>query len=175
MNPSWNPSRSKPREQLCVLSPEQRAALRSTVAELIPNSGDGFPSAAEAGVDEFIVSHVAVDDDALLRAGLDAILSAAGAPLENISREQRVEVLRGVETGLPAFFTMLLGLTYHGYYSRGAVARAIRDVLGYAYNDHPQPDGYRLPPFDPRNPMHKPATPRGSFLPVPAAHEVKGR
>jgi hypothetical protein len=95
---------------------------------------------------------------------LQALDQAAGGSLADAPQERRVAALETTERDRAAFFTTLLRITYYGYYARPAVAHAIRTVLGYDYNDHPQPYGYRLPAFDPHDPLQKPASPRGHYV-----------
>jgi Gluconate 2-dehydrogenase subunit 3 len=169
----WKQASSLPREVPATFSPQEMETLKAAVDQIIPPSGDGFPSAGEVGVHRFIARHLPPDDDEAFRAGLHALEASAGGPLASVAVEQRIAALRAVERERPDFFRSLLRITYYGYYSRPAVAQAIRDVLGYDYNDHPQPYGYRLPPFDACDPLQKPAAPRGAYVETASVRRVR--
>lgn len=172
MRENWTARTSEPRAQAVALSAQEKATLNAVVGELIPASADGFPSAADAGVGEFILVHLAPEDDQQLIHGLQAIAEAGGRAFQALPREMRVDALRRVEAQHSEFFTLLLLITYYGYYASALVAQSIRAVLGYEYNDHPQPLGYRLPAFDASDPLQKPAKPRGAYLATEAVSKV---
>jgi hypothetical protein len=62
----------------------------------------------------------------------------------DLSEDQRVEVLKRVESEHTHFFKELVQQTYAGYYTRKDVA----ELLGLEARP-PQPLGYVLEPFDP--------------------------
>ena len=172
MNETWEQATSAPREAPVAFSEDELATLRAAVDEIIPASGDGFPSAGEAGVPAFIARHLPPREDETFRMALHAIDMAAGESLASATPPTRVAALRHVEQEQPDFFTSLLRITYYGYYSRPVVVEAIRTILGYDYNDHPQPYGYRLPAFDPQDPHHSPAVPRGRYVPTESVRRI---
>ena len=134
---------------------EGQTALASEVLDqLIPARGD-FPGAGELGVAQHLEGVAASDPGLgrLLQDGLVAIESASqrtqSAAFADLGDDQKVEVLRAVESGSPQFFAMLVRHSYAGYYSN---ARVI-ELLGLEARP-PQPIGFELDPFDPSTVEH---------------------
>ncbi|HWE64094.1 MAG TPA: gluconate 2-dehydrogenase subunit 3 family protein [Chloroflexota bacterium] len=140
----------------------QAQALAAMLDTLLPG-GEGFPSASAAGTTAFLLDQAGpggLRDWLLpLLAGLDA---AAGAPFADVIPEQRATLLQQLEAAHPLLFARLLALAYFSYYAQPAVI-AVIGSLGHDYHQTPQPLGYAMAPFDPANPAHLPAVPRGTY------------
>lgn len=128
---------------------QQVAVLNAIADELIPG-GDGFPAPSAVDIVGFFARYVApsgqepkwypflAEDDFRIR--LDSLCDQ----LLNQASEQRVTVLRKLETEDEEFFTRVRDVVYYGYYSRPEVIRAINNnlVAGKDYRYSPQPFGY---------------------------------
>ena len=129
---------------------ETQAALLADVLDSIVPGGGGLPGAGELGV----ASHLdgAVSGSTRLRRvfseGLAAIEIASSRmfsrAFSGLSEDQRVKVLKWVESEHTHFFHELVRQTYAGYYTRPDIA----GLLGLESRP-PQPLGYVLKPFDP--------------------------
>lgn len=96
--------------------------------------------------------------------GLDRIvglLRDCGGPLMNA--QDRAGVVSAFETAAPDLFGMVRLALFTAYYESPEVVRVIR-ALGHDYNDAPQPRGYRMPAFDPNDPLNAPAHSRGFYV-----------
>ena len=129
---------------------EAQAALLADVLDSIVPGGDGLPGAGELGVASHLDS--AVSGSTRLRRvfseGLAAIEIASSRmfsrAFSGLSEDQRVEVLKRVESQHMHFFHELVRQTYAGYYTRPDIV----GLLGLEARP-PQPLGYVLEPFDP--------------------------
>ena len=125
------------------LSGRQYALVSAVLDRIIPPQ-DAMPGAGEVGTADYL-DGIAVQSPQLARlfsAGLQDIEIAAaklGPSFEELSGDQRDEVLRGVESDSPQFFDMLVRHTYNGYYSNPKVVEA----LGLDPSP-PQPRGNRV-------------------------------
>ncbi len=146
-----------------VLSGRQAKALAAVLDTLLPG-GEGFPSASALDTAAFLLDQVgpsAVQEWLLpLLSGLD---DAADGDFAAGAAEQRVTLLQQLEVAQPLPFARLLALAYYSYYAQPAVIAEIH-ALGHDYNQTPQPLGYVMAPFDPTNPTHLPAVPRGTYM-----------
>ena len=134
---------------------EEQTALASEVLDQLVPAHDGFPGAGELGVAQHIDS-VAASDSALghlFEGGLASIESAShrthSAAFADLADDQKVQVLRAVESESPDFFAMLVRHSYAGYYSN----RNIIELMGLEARP-PQPLGFDLDPFDPTTVEH---------------------
>ena len=145
-----------------ALTGRQANALAAVLDTLLPG-GEGFPSASVTDTSAFLVEQVgpiALHEWLLpLLAGLD---DAAGGDFTARSDDQRTALLQQVEAAQPLPFAKLLALAYYSYYAQPAVIAEIQ-ALGHDYNQTPQPLGYAMAPFDPSDPTHLPAVPRGAY------------
>ena len=146
---------------------EAQAALLTEVLDTIVPGGDGFPGAGELGAgahvggDGFpgagelgVGAHVdgVVGASTALRGlfsdGLPAIEIASSGRYSRhfgeLTGDERLAVLKGVEAERPAFFHELVRHTYAGYYA----TPRIMGLLGLEQRA-PQPLGYDMEPFDP--------------------------
>ena len=92
---------------------------------LIPEDA-GFPGAGAVALDYVLaVAAASPEVDGLLAAGLRAVdeawRAAGGGSLASLSVDDREAVLRRVEQSHAAFFEVLVGHAYDGYYSQPAV------------------------------------------------------
>lgn len=145
-----------------ALTGRQLHILTAVLDTLLPG-GDGFPSASAADTAPFLVDQLgrSVREEWLLPllAGLEDV---AGGDFAAQSAEQRTVLLEQLEAAQPLVFIRLQALAYYSYYAQPAVVAAIQ-ALGYDYNQAPQPLGYAMDPFNPGNPTHRPAVPRGTY------------
>ncbi|HEY8283604.1 MAG TPA: gluconate 2-dehydrogenase subunit 3 family protein [Chloroflexota bacterium] len=139
------------------------ANLLTAVLDTLLPGGEGFPSASGAGTGVFLLDQIgpgARQEWLLpLLTGLD---DAAGGDFTVRTAEQRTTLLQQCEAVQPLPFARLLALAYYSYYAQPAVIAVIQ-ALGHDYNQTPQPLGYAMAPFDPVNPTHLPAVPRGTY------------
>ena len=113
-------------------------ALAALLDTLLPG-GEGFPSAAAAGIAATVRTRLGADVEMRLAA---ALLVADG--------------IAGLERDRPALFDQFRRVAYLAYYEAPAVIAAIR-ASGIDYRGAPQPRGYDLSPFDPASdaPTHQ--------------------
>jgi hypothetical protein len=123
-----------------VLDASRRMLLRAILNEIVPPRAD-LPGAGDLGVDVAIERSMAAEPR-LRRLFLDGLSELAIVRFVELAPAQRVEVLRRVEQGQPAFFSELVEHAYRGYYTLPAVHSAL------GYSGPPQPRGGVLPPFD---------------------------
>lgn len=129
---------------------EGQTALASEVLDQLIPGRDDFPGAGELGVAQHLGSLAASKPDlgALLSGGLEAIDSESrrthAAAFADLGDDQKIEVLRTVESRSPEFFAMLVRHSYAGYYSH----RRVIELMGLEARP-PQPLGFELEPFDP--------------------------
>src|SRR5438445_31893 len=133
----------------CILDDAQRALLTSVLNRLVPARTD-LPGAGDLDVGASIESAMA-GSAPLRRLLLDGLVEIAvtcerqhhSTFVESATATQ-TQVLKEIENTHPTFFDTLVGYTYRGYYTLPAVHQAI----GHDSRP-PQPQGHRLPPFDP--------------------------
>ena len=131
-----------------VFTPDERAALAAAMDEIIP-AADGMPAATQVGGIEYL-ERVPLQLPGLLdqfRQGL-AKLDAesrqrSGQPFRQLSRAERVEILKALERHAPDIFRTLRDFVYEAYYTRPEVWQRI----GYELHatDHAGP---HMKPFD---------------------------
>ena len=123
-----------------IFSSDQRSLLTAVINRIIP-SKDQMPGAGDLGIGAFIEGVVAENSGLtrMFNEGLAEIAVAAGPnpteAFESLSAVSKDELLRTVETALPAFFDQLVLQTYNGYYTNPEVFKAI----GYQLPDPPVP------------------------------------
>ncbi len=132
-----------------VFTESQESLLKDVINRVVP-AEDAFPGAGDLGVASYIDR--VVGESARLRklflAGLAHIEITAsreqGKEFGDLSGEEKDQMLRQVEREQPEFFSALVQHTYNGYYTNPAIFPLIR------YEGRPpQPQGYRVRPFDP--------------------------
>ncbi len=114
---------------------QNRHLLDSILDQLIPaNPEKGIPSAGAFGVGDFIASRAAEDN--AISTALNELLSNAASIDGNVS----VEMVKLLEAKYAKSFSLLVRLTYMGYYSRPE----IRSLVGVgSWPVHPK--GYEVP------------------------------
>jgi hypothetical protein len=129
-----------------VLDESQRTLLTSVLNRLIP-ARENLPGAGDLNVGASIERSMA-DAPRLRRLLLDGLVEITVASerqsFVDLDTKRQIEVLQDIENRHPAFFAVLVEHTYRGYYTLPAVHQAI----GHESRP-PQPQGHRLPPFDP--------------------------
>lgn len=131
------------------LSELQRKVFEAIADELIPEAA-GWPAPSEVDVVSFFVRYVAPAsmDPAwypfLGENEVKAKLEGLGEQFVSLSRAQRVDALKSLESDDCSFFSRIRDVVYFGYYSRPEVVRAINRNLeaGRDYRFAPQPYGY---------------------------------
>lgn len=114
---------------------EQRNLLDNILDELIPaNREKGISSAGVAGVGEFIAVRAAGDNNVFM--AINTVLTEA----ESMAAEVNPDMVRQLESRHAKSFSVLIQLTYMGYYSRPEGRSAIG--LG---NWPIHPRGYEVP------------------------------
>lgn len=99
--------------------------------ELIPQGMNGkIPSAGSLGISNYLEEICASDEiiDRLFERGFalaDQLVKAAGINFSALSKEDRLGIVKLLETSEPEFFSALIRHTYMGYYSRGDVRKAL--------------------------------------------------
>ena len=125
------------------LSQNQHRLVTSVLDRLIPSQGE-MPGAGEVGTADYLDGVVSDSTQfaRLFSDGLQDIEIAAvqlGSGFEELSDDQKDEVLRSVEADSPDFFDLLVRHTYNGYYSNPKVV----ELLGLDPRP-PQPRGNRV-------------------------------
>ena len=125
------------------LSQSQCSLVTAVLDRLIPRQSE-MPGAGEVGTADYLDRLVSNSARLarLFSAGLQDIEIAAsrlGSGFEELSDDQKDEVLRGVEADSPQFFDLLVRHTYNGYYSNPKVV----ELLGLDPRP-PQPRGNRV-------------------------------
>jgi len=114
---------------------QDRNLLDEILDQLIPaNPQKGIPSAGSVGVGDFLVARAATDE--VVTTALKELLSTANSMNMNVNPE----LVGQLESRCEASFTLLLKLTYMGYYSQSEMRSAIG--LG-EWPVHPK--GYDVP------------------------------
>ena len=125
------------------LSQSQHSLATAVLDRLIPPQSE-MPGAGEAGTADYLdgIAAGSARIARLFSGGLQDIEIAAsriGASFEELNGGRQDDVLRGVETGSPEFFDLLVRHTYNGYYSNPKVV----ELLGLDPRP-PQPRGNRV-------------------------------
>ena len=137
-----------PHDRSLYLSRQQRALLSAVLDRIVP-ANDGLPGAGELGVAEHVdgVAGLSRRTRRLLSDGLKAIdvssVRTYSRGFADLPDEDKVGVLKQVESERPDFFQSLVQQTYAGYYTNPRVLRAkgLRLLP-------PQPGGFELDEFD---------------------------
>lgn len=129
-------------------SDDETRTLASVLDEIIPPSGK-MPGAGALG----LVRHIeqTVQQSPELKPVIAQGLAAADQLARSrnaecfaaLSKDQKVEVLRELESSMPAFLSSLIFPTYIGYYQHPRVGAAL-GLGGHA----PHPQGYTMEPND---------------------------
>ena len=134
---------------------QHRDLLDNILDLLIPaNAQKGIPAAGTAQVGDFLESRAAQDESVLV--ALNQLLSHAA----QLNTDVNVEMVEAIEAGNTEHFTLLLTLTYMGYYSRPE----IRSTVGVgSWPVHPK--GYEVPlePTDMIKKLTAPVSERGAM------------
>ena len=136
--------------------------LRALVDTLLPGD-ERFPAASSVGVHGLVAERLRtlIGTDGLSQ--IVESLEKSGGPLATASQDIRTEIVARFEQEHSDLFASVRKATYLSYYQNPIVVDAVRS-LGHAYNDAPQPDGYRMVPFDPTDPQQAPTDRRGSYV-----------
>lgn len=148
---------------LSSVQPGSPSELQLLVDVLLP--GDSiFPPASAAGSHGLLAERLRQLHGPEFQDRLEAALlsAAGGVSLGNLSDDGRTAAVRVFEQQEPLLFTIVRTALYYSYYQSPMVIRAVR-MLGYVYNDAPQPLGYAMRPFDPQPGADAPVTPRGTY------------
>jgi hypothetical protein len=131
-------------------SAEEARALASVLDEIIPPSSDGrMPGAGAVGLVRHIEQTVQQSPELgpVIAEGLAAVdalaRQRAAEGFAQLPKAQKLEVLREIESSMPAFLSSLIFPTYVGYYQHPLVYVALG--LGA---DPPHPHGYGMEPND---------------------------
>lgn len=129
---------------------EETRVLACVLDEIIPSSGDGrLPGAGELGVAAYVESALRQMPmlEPMILQGLKALQDVSRRVKSDsfaaLSKSDRLEVLRELESSDAAFLPTLTFLSFAGYYHEGRVVEA----LGLAPRP-PHPGGYEMPPND---------------------------
>ena len=132
-----------------IWSKSHKALLNQILDEIIPASNDGrIPSGGSLGVAEYLEAR-AKDTPKLkeqFQRGLDqasALAERKGGAFEDLSSDDRRQVVADIEELEPDFFSALLRHTYMGYYTEPSVP----PLFGLT-DKAPHPDGYDVPDED---------------------------
>ena len=139
---------SDPHNRSMFLSGPQRALLATVLDSIVPLHA-ALPGAGELGVAAHVEGTAGLSPRTrrLLSDGLKATqvdsTRAHSAGFADLSHQDRVGVLRRIESEHPDFFELLVQQTYAGYYTNPRVLRA----KGLS-DQPPQPRGHALDAFD---------------------------
>jgi hypothetical protein len=131
------------------LSAADEAVLKTASDEIIP-AGDGMPSTSEVGGVEYLATLMHEAPDGIgkeIREALTALndlsKQRAGASFDRLEADDRVSVLKSLESSSPHRFTMLRDSVYEAYYTNPKVWH----LIGYELfpTDHAGP---QMKPFD---------------------------
>lgn len=115
------------------------------VLDRIIPSAEGFPSAGEAGIVDYISRQAAQSFELKqsLSKGLADIESGGDVAFAKLSDVEKDSVLREIEIEEPDFFDQLLIQTYNGYYTRSDILKLL-DME----DRPPQPLGHQMDSMD---------------------------
>lgn len=137
-----------PGDQKGFLSEQQRTILGSILDQIIPTNSN-FPTTSELNLAEHIESIAELFDHTkkLLSEGLEYIeaysIQLHSNKFVDLSEEEKVAVVKLIESLRPKFFSTLVTQTYAGYYTNSKVLKA-KGILQHP----PQPQGYQVDAFD---------------------------
>lgn len=137
-----------PHDRSLFLSQQQRALLRAVLDRILP-ANDGLPGAGELGAAEHVegIAGLSQRTRRFLSEGLKATDVASvrvhSRAFAELSDEDKVGVLKQVESERADFFQLLVQQAYAGYYTNPRVLRA----KGLRVRP-PQPEGFELDDFD---------------------------
>lgn len=118
---------------------QNRDWLDAVLDQLIPaNPEKGIPSAGAFGVGDFIVASAA--EDKHVAKALTELLASTSASTSASDASVSVDIVRQLEANCTNAFSVLVRLTYMGYYSRPKIRSAVG--LG-SWPVHPK--GYEVP------------------------------
>lgn len=112
------------------LPPNQLQVLATAMDEIIP-SGDGMPSATDAGGVEYLQylgwQYPSIQEEivAFLNTLRQAAKARFGAEFLNLQPDQRVQLLAGLEKDRAPTFSTFVGYVYEAYYTGTTVQGAI--------------------------------------------------
>ena len=130
------------------LSQKQRRMLRSVLDCIIPKTSV-LPGAGELGVVEHVegVSGPTQHNRRRLSEGLKAVdvnsFMMYAREFDDLSDDEKICLLKQLESELPDFFQLLIKETYAGYYTNFKILKAKGLPLR-----SPQPEGFKLDEFD---------------------------
>jgi hypothetical protein len=133
-----------------MLEPARQTTLSAWADALVPGD-EAWPAASEVGAAAYVDNCAALSP--VLRGALREALTVAeagarrrGAAFADLDPAPRREVLESIEAERPELFTLVLELTFEGYYRHPRVRRAVEERTGF------RPDvpvvGTALEPFD---------------------------
>jgi hypothetical protein len=131
------------------LSSGDEAVLKAAMDEIIP-AGDGMPSASEVGGVKYLTMLIHEEPDGIgkeIRVALAALNEFSkqhgGSSFERLEADDRISVLKNLESSSSHSFTMLRDSVYEAYYTNPKVWR----LIGYELfpTDHAGP---QMKPFD---------------------------
>ena len=140
--------RRDPHDRRLFFSEQQRTLLNAVLDLIVPASGN-LPGGGELRVAEHVegVAGLSQRKRRLFSEGLKSIevtsVQGHSSEFAELSDEDKVGVLRQVESQHPDFFSALVNQTYAGYYTNPKALRA----KGLSLRP-PQPQGYELDEFD---------------------------
>lgn len=136
--------------------------LAALFATLLPGDGH-YPPAGQLPMADRLAAYPHFHPAA------EAMLAHVPADFATLAEAAREDALRGIEADEPGVFRDFVTAAYSLYYSDEAVLAAIARTANYAPRA-PQPEGYPLPPFDPRS-VAVPAARAPLYRPVEPPHD----
>ena len=115
--------------------------LAAVLDILLPGDTD-FPAASAVALASRLLDHPAFAETAV------AAIACLSPNFLGSDAARRIAAVAEWERKEPAVFARFITAAYSSYYLAPAVLKAVEQVSGYAARP-PQPEGYRLPPFDP--------------------------
>jgi len=131
------------------LSASDEAILKTAADEIIP-AGDGMPSTSEVGGVDYLAKLMHEEPNGIGKEIGEALIALnelskqrAGASFDRLQADDRVSVLKTLESSSPHRFTMLRDSVYEAYYTNPKVW----NLIGYELfpTDHAGP---QMKPFD---------------------------
>ena len=132
-----------------IWSESHKALLNRILDEIIPASDDyRIPSGGSLGVAEYLEARAkeTPELEEQFQRGLDRVAALAerkGGVFEDLSSDERQQLVADLQTLEPDFFCALLRHTYMGYYTEPSVP----PLFGLT-DKAPHPDGYDVPDED---------------------------
>ncbi len=115
------------------------------VTERLIPADDLWPAASTMSVGADLLPRLRDSEAEVVEAALAALGSVEQFRAK--SGTEQDELLRALEQSRPAQFELLRRVLYFAYYAQPAVIALLR-AKGYDIQETPQPDGYRMEPFD---------------------------